>query len=69
MTWTTKMRWFAGQWMVDLSEDNVLKASMSLDEFNNLSTTQFLINDQAVQRDRPDRPQHHQLRLVVPSRE
>ena len=42
---------------------------MSLGEFSDLSVTKYLIDDQAEQRDRPDRPQHHQLRLVEPSRE
>jgi hypothetical protein len=55
--------------MVDLREGDELKVSMSLDEYNNLSVTQYLINDQVERRDRPDRPQHHQLRLVEPSRE
>jgi hypothetical protein len=69
MTWTTKMRWGAGQWMVDLRQGDELSATMSLDEFRGLSTTQYLIDDQAEQRDRPDRPQDHQLRLVAPSPE
>ena len=69
MTWTTKMRWVGNQWMVDLRKDDELKVSMSLGEFSGLSVTQYLIDDQVLQRDRPDRPQHHQLRLVEPSRE
>jgi hypothetical protein len=43
--WTTRLDWNGTHWVVYLSRDEVLVATMSLDDWAKLSATKFLVED------------------------
>ena len=47
--WTTRLEWNGKNWLVHLARDGVVVATMTLDEWANLSATKDLVEDRERQ--------------------
>jgi hypothetical protein len=43
--WTTRLEWNGSNWLVHLSRDGVMVATMTLDEWANLSATKYVAKE------------------------
>ncbi|WP_354141899.1 hypothetical protein [Bradyrhizobium sp. RT11b] len=47
--WTTRLDWNGTHWLVYLSRDGAVVATMTLDEWAKLSATEYLLDDRKRQ--------------------